>query len=351
MEVHRQPLIGSSESLHLVLEQVSQVAPLNRPVLVIGERGTGKELIAERLHFLSGRWDQPYLQVNCAAMNENLLESELFGHEAGAFTGANRTRAGLFERADGGTLFLDELATASLPIQEKLLRIIEYGRFERLGGNKTLQVDVRLVAATNADLPRLATENQFRSDLLDRLAFDVINLPPLRYRMEDIPELADHFALKMCRELGYDWFAGFTFQAMNTLISHQWPGNIRELKNVVERSVYRHHTPEDPVDQIILDPFVSPWSSAATTVAKSSALPEPESTPLDPKQSTTSPPLSPPEVLTKGLRGTLADLEQQLIKKALKDHQFNQKRTASALGLTYHQLRAALRKFPEILKE
>jgi psp operon transcriptional activator len=210
----KQQIIGSSECWHQVLQQVSQVAPLNRPILIIGERGTGKELIAERLHYLSMRWQQPYLQVNCAAMQENLLESELFGHEAGAFTGATRSRAGLFERADGGTLFLDELATASLAVQEKLLRIIEYGRFERVGGSKTLLVDVRVVAACNEDLPSLVAQGRFRGDLLDRLAFDVLNLPPLRYRKEDISELAEHFALRMCLELGYDYFSGFTSEAM-----------------------------------------------------------------------------------------------------------------------------------------
>ncbi|MFC6671985.1 sigma 54-interacting transcriptional regulator [Marinobacterium aestuariivivens] len=161
MPQFRQTLIGSSDRFHRLLTQASRLAPLSRPVLVIGERGTGKELIAERLHYLSTRWQQPYLQVNCAAMSESLLESELFGHEAGAFTGATRARAGLFERSEGGTLFLDELSTASIRVQEKLLRIIEYGRFERLGGSRTLQVDVRVVAATNEDLPQAVREGAF----------------------------------------------------------------------------------------------------------------------------------------------------------------------------------------------
>jgi hypothetical protein len=223
MTTPKQRVIGSSELWHQVLQQASQVAPLNRPVLLVGERGTGKELIAERLHYLSLRWQQPYLQVNCAAMSENLLESELFGHEIGAFTGATRSRAGLFERADGGTLFLDELATASLPVQEKLLRVIEYGRFERVGGSKTLQVDVRVVAACNEDLPTLVEQGRFRGDLFDRLAFDVLNLPPLRYRKEDIAELAEHFALRMCLELGYDFFSGFAPPAQNARPARQYP--------------------------------------------------------------------------------------------------------------------------------
>src|SRR5690606_34031380 len=148
----------------------SQVAPLDKPVLIIGERGTGKELIAARLHFLSQRWEQTYLKMNCAALNENLLESELFGHEAGAFTGASKRHEGRFERADGGTLFIDELATTSAMVQEKLLRVIEYGEFERVGGNRPVKVDTRLVAATNEDLPTLAEQGKFRADLLDRLA-------------------------------------------------------------------------------------------------------------------------------------------------------------------------------------
>ena len=171
-------LIGQANSFLEVLEQISQVAPLNKPVLVIGERGTGKELVAARLHYLSKRWDQNYVKLNCAALNDNLLESELFGYEAGAFTGAGKRREGRFEYADQGTMFLDELANTSPLIQEKLLRVIEYGEFERVGGTKTVKVDVRLIAATNEDLPTLAEQGEFRADLLDRLAFDVVTIPP-----------------------------------------------------------------------------------------------------------------------------------------------------------------------------
>ena len=335
MAGQKQQIIGSSECWHQVLQQVSQVAPLNRPILIIGERGTGKELIAERLHYLSMRWQQPYLQVNCAAMQENLLESELFGHEAGAFTGATRSRAGLFERADGGTLFLDELATASLAVQEKLLRIIEYGRFERVGGSKTLLVDVRVVAACNEDLPSLVAQGRFRGDLLDRLAFDVLNLPPLRYRKEDISELAEHFALRMCLELGYDYFSGFTSEAMQQLTNHNWPGNVRELKSVVERSIYRHANPATAVADIVLDPFISPWRSANTTPASVMA----------------SGPAIPQVSLDCDLKAELAKLEQQLIRRTLEQYHFHQRRSAQALGLSYDQLRAALRKYPHLLAE
>ena len=172
------PLIGHSPAFLSMLDEISRVAGLDRPVLVIGARGTGKELVAARLHFLSRRWDRPLVKLNCAALAESLLESELFGHEAGAFTGAVRAHAGRFERAEGGSLFLDEIAACSPAVQEKLLRAVEYGEFERVGGSRTLGCDVRVIGATNADLPALAAAGKFRADLLDRLAFEVITLPP-----------------------------------------------------------------------------------------------------------------------------------------------------------------------------
>src|SRR5210317_1133794 len=167
-----QPIIGEAPVFLEMLEHVSRAAPLSKPVLVVGERGTGKELIASRLHYLSRRWQKPFVQVNCAALTETILESELFGHEAGAFTGAARQHIGHFERADGGTLVLDELATISIRMQEKILRVIEYGELQRVGGSETVSVDVRIVGSTNADLQALARDGQFREDLLDRLAFD-----------------------------------------------------------------------------------------------------------------------------------------------------------------------------------
>ncbi|WP_420267289.1 phage shock protein operon transcriptional activator, partial [Enterobacter kobei] len=255
MAGYKDNLLGEANSFLEVLEQVSRLAPLNKPVLIIGERGTGKELIANRLHYLSGRWDGPLISLNCAALNENLLDTELFGHEAGAFTGAQKRHPGRFERADGGTLFLDELATAPMLVQEKLLRVIEYGELERVGGSQPLQVNVRLVCATNANLPERVAEEKFRADLLDRLAFDVVQLPPLRERRSDIMLLADQFAIQMCRELGLPLFPGFSDYAKETLLAYHWPGNIRELKNVVERSVYRHGSSEAELDNIIIDPF------------------------------------------------------------------------------------------------
>src|SRR5690606_37272694 len=210
---------------------LSRAAALERPILVIGERGTGKELAASRAHFLSPRWRRPYVKVNCAALAESLLESELFGHEAGAFTGAAKRHIGRFERADGGTLFLDEIASASIRVQEKILRVIEYGEFERVGGSEVLTAEVRVVAAANVDLPDLARRGKFRADLLDRLAFEVVTLPPLRARREDIPILAQHFAHRMTAELGHGQFAGFSAEAMDVLLNYDWPGNVRELKN------------------------------------------------------------------------------------------------------------------------
>ncbi len=334
-------MIGNSSALTQALEHLSQLAPINRPVLIIGERGTGKELAAERLHFLSERWQQPLLKVNCAAINNELLESELFGHEPGAFTGASRTHHGRFERADGGTLFLDELATMSTRLQEKLLRLIEYGEFERLGGQQTLQVDVRIVAATNANLPQLASEGKFREDLLDRLSFDVVHLPPLRYRREDIEPLAQHFAVHMCRELQWDLFPGFTDAALVQLNQYHWPGNIRELKNVVERSVYRWSNPTSKVAAIILDPFDSPYQPATNPSPHHAPHNEPIS--IEASSNTLQPNLAPPST-SKSFTEQIHAYEIQVLSHALNEHHAHQGRTAEALKLSYHQLRGLLRK-------
>ena len=314
-------LIGESPAFLAVLEAVSQIAPLDKPVLVVGERGTGKELIASRLHYLSSRWDGEFLKLNCAAISETLIESELFGHEAGSFTGATRAHQGRFERADGGTLFLDELANTSGLVQEKLLRVIEYGEFERVGGKRTMQVDVRLIAATNEDLPQLASHGSFRLDLLDRLAFDVITLPPLRERPDDIPLLAEYFAINMASELGRGYFPGFTENALHTLGAYQWPGNLRELKNVVERAVYRTE-PEQSVADIVLDPFDSPYRPNGGTDGPRATVP----LPVD-------------------LKRAVRDIEVDLVNRAMAAGKFNQRRAAELLGLTYHQFRGYLKKY------
>ncbi|MBN3562459.1 phage shock protein operon transcriptional activator [Aliamphritea spongicola] len=342
-------IIGESTLLDLALERLSLVAPLHKPVLIIGERGTGKELMAQRLHYLSERWDQAFIKLNCAALSESLLESALFGHEVGAFTGANKQVKGCFERAHEGTLFLDELATASLRVQEKLLRAIEYGEIERLGGQETLQVNVRVVAATNADLPALADKGEFRADLLDRLAFDVLHLPPLRLREGDALLLAESFAMAMCRELDRPVFAGFSVAAKKQLQGYKWPGNIRELKNAVERSVYRHQDYEQPLPEIVTDPFSSPWSEF-----ESEAKSEPVSIPVSDSVGSAGSGLagaSEPEEAVGDIKAQVAEFEQRLISRALRFNHFQQKHTAESLGLTYHQLRAYLRKYPQLLSD
>lgn len=333
MDRELERLLGESPAFLQVLDDVSKIAPLGKPVLIVGERGTGKELIAARLHYLSNRWDAEFIKMNCAAISDSLLESELFGHESGAFTGATRNHKGRFERADGGTLFLDELATTSKLVQEKILRVIEYGEFERVGGNKTMRVSVRLVAATNEDLPALAERGGFRRDLLDRLAFDVITLPPLRERPEDIALLAEHFAINMASELGQTLFPGFTDRARRKLLEYDWPGNVRELKNVVERCVYRNPDPLKAVDEVTLDPFDSPFRprSAASSKAAPDAV-----KPVSPRSSTSLP---------TDLKQTVAEFEIDLLNRALEEARFNQRRAAELLGLTYHQLRGYLKKY------
>ncbi|TKB44693.1 phage shock protein operon transcriptional activator [Thalassotalea mangrovi] len=346
-------LIGQSNSFLEVLEHISQVAPLSKPVLLIGERGTGKELVAARLHYLSKRWDQSYLKLNCAALNENLLESELFGYESGAFTGASKRHEGRFEKADGGTMFLDELANTSGLIQEKLLRVVEYGEFERVGGSRTIKTDVRLIAATNEDLPTLADKGEFRADLLDRLAFDVITLPPLRERQEDILILAEHFAINMARELEFELFSGFNEKVKRALLDYDWPGNIRELKNVVERSVYRHNNPHIPVSNLVIDPFESPYRPAARvktadrqiTVSKAPVNGHDNSEKVAATQPITNVQSNKTTEFPVSLKNLSQDYEIKLIKEALATNQFNQKKTAQALELTYHQLRGYLKKY------
>jgi len=242
--------VGSSLAFLDAVERASRAAPLNRPVLVIGERGTGKELIAERLHHLSGRWAGPLVTMNCAALPENLIEAELFGHEAGSFTGAVKTRHGRFEEADGGTLFLDELASLSSPAQDRLLRAVEYGEITRIGASRPIQVDVRIVAATNEHLPRLVDEGRFRADLLDRLSFEVVTLPPLRARSGDIPLLAEHFGRRMAVELEWSNWPGFSQRIKDQLETYPWPGNVRELRNTIERLLILSSGPRITADDV-----------------------------------------------------------------------------------------------------
>jgi psp operon transcriptional activator len=333
-------LIGSAPSFLDAVERASAAAALNRPVLVIGERGTGKELIAERLHRLSPRWGGPLITLNCAALPENLLDAELFGYDTGAFTGATRGRAGRFEDADGGTLFLDEIATLSAAAQERLLRVVEYGELTRLGSNRVIRVDVRVVGATNEDLPALCAAGHFRADLLDRLSFEVVTLPPLRARPDDIPLLAGHFGRRMAVELGWSGFEGFTDAAAATLAAHPWPGNVRELKNVVERSLYRWGDAEMPVGQIVLDAFDSPWRPGAVpgrgtvvSIASESPAAAPPAVPAGPDHAGVA-----------DLRVAVAAYERDILAAALDRCRHNQRATATSLALTYDQLRHALKR-------
>jgi psp operon transcriptional activator len=322
-------MLGASPAFGTMLEQVSRLAPLDRPALIIGERGTGKELVAARLHYLSPRWEQPLVKLNCAALTESLLESELFGHEAGAFTGATKRHVGRFERADGGSLFLDELGTLPPRMQEKILRVIEYGEFERVGGSQTLRVNVRIVGATNENLPALAREGRFRADLLDRLAFDVVHVPPLRARPEDILELAQHFAIAFTAELKRPYFPGFSERALDALLAWPWPGNVRELKNAVERSIYRAAEPDQVVDEIHFDPFADAHAPAPApgvdAAGERGALAPPDPLPLD-------------------FRDFVAGVEQRLLARALAAADGNRRVAAESLGLSYDQLRGLLRK-------
>ncbi|WP_375394080.1 phage shock protein operon transcriptional activator [uncultured Sphingomonas sp.] len=328
-------VIGESGAFMAALERASRAAALDRPVLVIGERGTGKELVAERLHRLSHRWDQPLVIMNCAALPETLIEAELFGHEAGAFTGATKARTGRFEEADGGTLFLDELGTLSMGAQERLLRAVEYGEINRIGSSRPTRVDVRIVAATNEHLPDKVARHEFRADLLDRLCFEVVTLPPLRMRGGDVMVLADHFARRMAAELDWAKWPGFGPGAIDALRHHSWPGNVRELRNVVERAVYRWEG-GGPVDAIEIDPFLSPYRPGQTPSAAAAA--PPPTTPRDDE------PIAACDAGPSDFKSRVARFESDLLSRTLAEHRFNQRQAAEGLGLSYDQFRHALRR-------
>ncbi len=343
-------LVGQASSFLDAVERASRAAPLDRPVLVIGERGTGKELIAERLHHLSDRWDGPLIVLNCAALPETLIEAELFGHEAGAFTGATKARAGRFEEADGGTLFLDELATLSKPAQDRLLRAIEYGEVTRIGASKPVRVDVRIVAATNEHLPALVEQHRFRADLLDRLSFEVVTLPPLRHRESDIAILADHFGRRMALELEWDSWPGFSRAAQEKLVEYEWPGNVRELRNVVERAVYRWAVADAPIDDIQFDPFASPFmpqgqapaplplSGGAAPQAQGRAVAEVSELVVQAGLTAYDP------ASCADFRLAIAEYEKAILASALEKCRWNQRAAAKELKLSYDQLRHAMRR-------
>jgi len=334
--------IGQSTAFLDAVERASRAAPLNRPILVVGERGTGKELIAERLHRLSARWDGPLVTINCAALPETLIEAELFGHEAGAFTGAARAREGRFEEADGGTLFLDELGTLSMGAQERLLRAVEYGEVTRIGSSRPMRVDVRIVAATNEHLPHMVDKGRFRADLLDRLCFEVITLPPLRVREGDIEVLSEYYGRKMAAELGWEGWPGFGEVATRALENHIWPGNVRELRNVVERAVYRWADPTQPVDYIQFDPFDSPWRGAVAGSAPAQVHADSQHQHVVAEAHYTTDPCQALDVTD--FREATEKFEKSVLEQALAKCRYNQRQTAKALNLSYDQLRHTLKK-------
>ncbi|HML56318.1 MAG TPA: sigma 54-interacting transcriptional regulator [Solidesulfovibrio magneticus] len=358
--------LGQSDAFLACMEAVAQAAAIDRPALIVGERGTGKELAAARLHYHSPRWDRPYVPVNLAALPRTLIESELFGHEAGAFTGAARRRAGRFEAADGGTLFLDELHAAPPAVQAKLLRAVEYGLIERIGSSQPVTVDARIVAAVNVDPRRLVARGRLLPDLLDRLAFCVLVMPPLRERHGDIPYLAERFAARFAAQLGRPEPPTFSQAALTTLAAHSWPGNIRELKTVVERAVLASPTPL--IDTVTLDPFAAlsparevqegvtpPWPPEACSSSPHSphvphALPpHPGSSggmiPPDGSRAAPWPPEASPSSPLPNFTEAVASLEIALLARALARSGGNQRRAAGLLGLGYHQFRGLYRKY------
>jgi len=315
--------LGESEAFLEFRERLSRVAPIDRPVLILGERGTGKELAASRLHFLSKRWQGPLVALNCAALTPSLIESELFGYEKGAFTGALERRPGRFESAHSGTLFLDEIGSIPVEVQEKILRVVEYGSFERVGSSSRVEVDVRIVAATNANLAAMVAEGRFKQDLLDRISFEVLFLPPLRERTGDIMLLAHHFAAKMAFEMGRTQVPRFTNEAVAALESYGWPGNVRELKNVVERAVYRSDS--SLIEEIVFNPFKPLESMPARGGVKAE---KPSG-----------------GILKRSFKEAVQELEVRLLRDALEEARFNQRRAARMLGLRYHQFRGMLKKY------
>ncbi len=325
---NQQPL-GESEVFLDFQSKLSRAATVNRSVLLVGERGSGKEIAARRLHFLSPRWQQNLVTVNCAALPPSLIETELFGYEQGAFTGAQKTRKGRFEEAEGGTLFLDEIGLIPLEVQEKILRVVEYGTYERVGSSITHESNVRIIGATNADLPTLCKEGKFKEDLLDRLSFEVLFLPPLRERGEDIVLLASYFASKMALECGRKEMPTFSEEVVSQLLGYQWPGNVRELKNVIERAVYR--SDHSVLEFLEFDPFKNPFNpiqeEVACTVVKK-------------------------EKLDLGsFDQARVELELSYLKQALQESGGNQKEAAKMLSLTYDQLRGLYRKYQDKLQE
>lgn len=305
----RYHIVGQSPQILQLIARIERVAHVPRPLLITGERGTGKELVARAVHSVAGDAQRPIVTVNCAAFSDALLESELFGHERGAFTGADETRIGKFELADRGTLFLDEIAHMSLAFQQKILRIVEYGTFSRVGGRRELVTNVRVIAATNADLKSHIRGGRFLSDLYDRLAFEVIEVPPLRERQGDVEVLARHFLNQFAREIPAFRGKSLAASSLRLLNRYSFPGNVRELKNIIERAAYRDTTNEITPEDIGM-------------LAEESAH------------------------LAKGSFHQRVDAyRRRLIADSLRRAKGNQSTAARLLGLSYHQYRYYLRKY------
>ena len=307
-------IVGSSPAMRKLLEMLAMVAPSDATALIYGESGTGKELIARAIHANSRRASGPFVAVNCAALSENLLESELFGHEKGSFTGADRRREGHFANADGGTLFLDEIGEISAAMQVKLLRVIQEREFQRVGGEQSIRVDVRLVAATNKNLQAEVEAGRFRQDLYFRLNVVALDVPPLRARVEDIPLLATHFLNTFSRK-NDKRIKGFTPQAMDLLLKHSWPGNVRELENVVERAVV-----------LLVGEYISERELPA---------------PL--REHGDEPPASPPPPSLAGL--SLDEVEKRAVLETLDACEGNKSEAARRLGVTRKTLHAKLARY------
>jgi DNA-binding NtrC family response regulator len=305
----RYHIVGESPQILEVLRQIKRVAKIPRPVLIVAERGTGKELVARAIHEASGRASKPFVVINCAAATETLLESELFGHERGAFTGANSLAYGKFEQADGGTLFLDEIGNMSLLFQQKVLRVVEYGTFTRVGGSKEIRSSARVLAATNADLREAIRQGRFLQDLYDRLSFEVLRVPPLRQREGDIEILARHFLSEFMREIPSLGGKHLSREAIEVLRRYPFPGNVREMKNIIERAAYRDT--ENEITPSDIDMPAPPISAASGS---------------------------------GGFEDRVEGFKRQLVLDALAQAKGNQAQAARSLGLSYHQFRYHLRK-------
>ncbi|NCD05593.1 MAG: phage shock protein operon transcriptional activator [Spirochaetia bacterium] len=332
--------LGESDIFLKFQSRLSKAARVNRSVLVIGERGSGKELAAQRLHYLSPRWEKSLVTVNCAALPPSLIETELFGHESGAFTGAQKARKGRFEEAEGGTLFLDEIGLIPIEVQEKILRVVEYGTFERVGSSTSHKVDVRIIGATNLDLIKLCDEGKFKEDLLDRLSFEVLFLPPLRTRENDILLLANYFASKMSLECKHEQLPEFSEEIIEKMLNYNWPGNVRELKNVVERAVYRSDT--SLITEIDLDPFKNPFESEESSkeiiVKEFSNIEKEDNNKIEEET-----------LILNNYLINRQNFDLQYLKQALIEANNNQREAAKLLGLSYDQLRGLYRKFKHLL--